>query len=358
MSTSERPRQFRAPRHPRSVTPDERGEFVITGLDPGRYILQVWPQPSPPELSIARTVELVRDHISWFGPKPANTLSVELTEGQTLEVALDADPSRAAPGEPTGALAGVFRWNGSVPADARVFRDGLGSKVELSAIQADGTFRCGGLRPGSLPVEIGDGVETYWEGHVDIVAGQTATLRVVTRTRTVHGRLAFPPGVAPKKPALLYATVKVGSGATARVAERSADGSFRLPDLPVGPVEIEVEDESWSGRLEFDLADGSSPLAVVVPLKLRGRLRGRIAWAGPRPPVVRIRTKVPYGDNGWSYRVRTLGADDTFDFGYLDFDECDVELDADGLEFEVEPHTVRLEPTTHVVIREVSRKAK
>lgn len=231
---------------------NERGEFNLKNLPPGRYGLfatrdRAFSQEQPTDYSEAALAEVVDEDVSG--------LVVKLVRGATITgvVTLDGANSSAVLAKLT---------------ELRIVSGGTASALvpptfAQAHVQADGSFQLTGLRPGKFTLNLGwppvkgftiarvqrDGADQS-EG-IEITAGDHITgVRVIVTygASTIRGQVEFPGG----RPEGGYVHVEAHrtgapAGSQSGYAEVDALGRFVLANLPAGEYELKLfaEDQAF-----------------------------------------------------------------------------------------------------------------
>ncbi|HZT59563.1 MAG TPA: carboxypeptidase regulatory-like domain-containing protein [Pyrinomonadaceae bacterium] len=240
---------------------NERGEFKLNNLPPGRYGLfaardEAFSQQQPTDYSEAALAEIVDEDVSG--------LEVKLVRGATITgvVTLEgaSSPAVLAKLSELSIAAG-----GAAPALAP-------PSFAQAHVQADGSFQLTGLRPGKVTLALGwpqvkgftiarvqrDGVDQV-EG-IDVAAGDhVAGVRVVVTygTSTIRGQVEFPGG-RPEGGYIHVEAYRTGAPANSQsgYAEIDALGRFVLANLPAGEYELRLFAEGQT----FGSAQRPSPV--------------------------------------------------------------------------------------------------
>jgi hypothetical protein len=224
---------------------NERGEFKLTNLPPGRYGLfasrgEAFSQQQPADYSEAALAEVVDEDVSG--------LEVKLARGATITgvVALEGANSPAV-------LAKLAELKIASNAAASALAPPTFAQAQ---VQADGSFQLAGLRPGKVTLHLGwpqvkgfaiarvqrDGVDQA-EG-IEIAAGDQVTgVRVVVTygTSTIRGQVEFPGG-RPEGGYIHVEAHRTGAPVSGQsgYAEVDALGRFVLANLPAGEYELRL----------------------------------------------------------------------------------------------------------------------
>jgi protocatechuate 3,4-dioxygenase beta subunit len=291
-----------------SVT-DDRGEYRVGGLAPGRYYVYLRPRPMPPTRSplLPRTAARPEATETWpplFYPgvrdfASAGTVTVEPGVDatgidfklQTTGVVSVAGSVTGMPAGPSQALTVTIVQAGSV--------QGLGSQHPSNV--SGGRFRFGGLTPGSyvvraegtvggrsylatLPVEVGE--RSIDDFNV-----------VLQRAVDIPGRIRVEGGANPMKNVVLVPrdTTRVMHNAPPR-GEVAPDGTFVLPDVVPGTYALAMYEQPLhiktltfagqpSAHYAIEIPPGSAgPIEIVASTKL-GQISGLVD-GGPGAAVV------------------------------------------------------------------------
>lgn len=254
-----------------SGTSNEKGEFKITGLMPGRYVASATPvnfssgTPSSGDFySDPTSFEISSDDTSGVevkvirGASIAGIVSIEGTNDPTVMTRLSQlmvfantrnpqQGQRQAPGQGGGTTSG---------------------RNSLSGVSPEGIFRIGGLAPGSARVSIGGGgfggqgsgafklirIERNGSpinGDIELTSGeQVAGIRIVVGygSAVIQGRVVVTGGTLPPTARLMVSARSLsaaaatgpggfGGGNSARV---EADGQFRIENLLPGSYEVRL----------------------------------------------------------------------------------------------------------------------
>ncbi len=172
----------------------------------------------------------------------------------------------AADAKPRGPIRIRVEDEGRRPVEgATVIVAGVGREAARRSLVtgADGTVVVDPAPPGGLVLTASaDGRILVTPGALgEADAPAEVTLRLV-KPVTLEGRVAFPPGV--KGPAeVRVATLEDDVLRTGRTRD---DGGFRLPDLPPGPVVVEVTAEGCTpASLTLDLPSAAPVTVTLVP---------------------------------------------------------------------------------------------
>ncbi len=289
-----------------SGTSNEKGEFKITGLMPGRYAASATPvnfssgTPSSGDYySDPTSFEISSDDTSGVevkvirGASIAGIVSIEGTNDPTVMTRLaqlmvfanSRNPQqgqRQAPGQGGGTTSG---------------------RNSMSGVSPEGIFRIGGLAPGSARVSIGGGgfggqggafklirIERNGSpinGDIELTSGeQVAGIRIVVGygSAIIQGRVVVTGGTLPPGARLMVSARSLsaaaatgpggfGGGNSARV---EADGQFRIENLLPGSYEVRL-----TGSL------GGGPGGRGQGGQGRGGQAGTTGQQQPRLPDVR-----------------------------------------------------------------------
>jgi protocatechuate 3,4-dioxygenase beta subunit len=214
------------PTRGRRVVTDARGQFVLDGVAPGSYVVELT-SPAFPKLRAPLA--------------PGRHAEVRLERGGAIALEV-RDAHTAAP------LAGL-----------RVDADGPGERVAAATTSAHGLAELAALAPGAWKLRVR--AEGYISGElrVDVAASRTprevrielsrgATLAGVVRDR--YGRR------------VAGATVTAG-GLTTRT---DADGNFRFTDVPTGAIEVIAEHEAARGTVSLQARPGDEHVTLKIDL--------------------------------------------------------------------------------------------
>ncbi len=287
-------------------TSNEKGEFKITGLMPGRYAASATPlnfssgTPSSGDFySDPTSFEISSDDTSGVevkvirGASIAGIVSIEGSNdptvmgklSQLMVFANSRNPQQAqrqAPGQGVGSTSG---------------------RNSMSGVSPEGIFRIGGLAPGSARVSIGGGgfggqggafklirIERNGSpinGDIELTSGeQVAGIRIVVGygSAVIQGRVVVTGGTLPAGARLMVSARSLsaaaatgqggfGGGNSARV---EADGQFRIENLLPGSYEVRL-----TGSL------GGGPGGRGQGGQGRGGQAGTTGQQQPRLPDVR-----------------------------------------------------------------------
>jgi hypothetical protein len=322
-----------------SAITDDKGEFRLGGLRPGRYRVLARP-PSimqmPPEVRSDGTVEV--RYVQTYYPNAIETkyaARVVVTAGVTVgevEIRLASIPMVRISGRVLG-----------MPKDAQnvvlQFRQGAGSGFSGMRVNADGTFLIWNVNPGKyrLSASTASGAQVTQTAPVEIEVGQSHIDNIVLQTVTpsdIAGQLMFEdeqarPPSAPDQQAPPRLELREPGGATSARADIGADGSFRLtrvqPGLyratPTWPSvyvkSMELGTTAMDGSL-LDLSNGSggAPLTVLLS-SATGEVSGVVK--GESDPLAGARVMLVAEDPDAGFRPATItsGPDGSYGFAGL-----------------------------------------
>jgi len=275
-----------------SVWAHKGGEFRIAGLAPGRYDVEVRPNPPYPTAWV-RDVEAGTEDLSVVlgGERPARvTIDVALSEGKSKETILLT--GRLTPHDQPPAVA-ELPWQatypdplGWPPGVSHLWSGGGGLTDELGWTQ----FGLGPIPENPTTIELDEG--PYWigikaraedgnttfpmgTGLVHVTAGEHRLRFELTPSGSVEGRVTGGPSGRELFAALAHGgkllTLDVRRDEMRSVSELGADGFFRFPLVPVGTLELRIGTREellagrWTHHQELRVARGET-LAVEVEL--------------------------------------------------------------------------------------------
>lgn len=278
--------------------PDAEGRFVVRGLQPNTYSLQV-----------VRSFELVQSGGSLFrfvqNEMLNNSLPSERAQvpaGGVAQVQMETD-ANAVTG-PSGRIAGIATINGMPATDCMVSAR-FGSTRRGVRVGEDGTFTFDALPEGKGTVELqlsavtaGERPPSIWSSAVELKAGDLLSLRIEAETATVEGTVLTVDGTpAPgASVSLNLRDVSDGRGAvpsrrvvmqTQRVVT-DAQGAFRVEFLPAGRWSLVARARGEVGGRailpDVEVLPRASVGGLVLRLEATTRVKGRIEWGAIAHP--------------------------------------------------------------------------
>lgn len=225
-------------------TPSRTGGRLFADVVPGTYVLEQNGQRLGDELVVPAGEGAFL--VPWPGTKLDAPPAADAKPRGPLRIRVE-DEARRPVGGATVIVTGVGREAARrslvTGADGTVVVDPAPSGGLVLTASADGRIL---VTPGAL-------------GEAD--APDEVTLRLV-KPVTLEGRVAFPPGV--KGPAEVR--VATPEDDVLRTGRTRDDGGFRLPDLPPGPVVVEVTAEGCTpASLALDLPSAAPITVTLVP---------------------------------------------------------------------------------------------
>jgi protocatechuate 3,4-dioxygenase beta subunit len=270
-----------------SESTDDQGNFRLSGLDPGTYLLGVSPASSlggiPPAVTYPQTYY------------PGGALSIDAAEhleihaGQNLtglHIALTALPTHTINGivfDESGDAGGRRRYILSVVSGGLVSRGG-------GAVRPDGTFAIRGLPPGDYVIaatsvarggdgdstaSIGTGFATVQLGdsdtNISIEIGRAAEIRGNVMEATgqsaafVGKRLMLQPSQDSSSPRMIPG----GGGSTLGTPPLDSSGSFDFKEVPPGHYHFSLGGQNTQGSVYVKQASCSGRDYTDVPLEVQ-----------------------------------------------------------------------------------------
>lgn len=193
------------------------GSFLIAGVSPGRYALDV---VDPAASAMA-------------GGFRRKTLEVELVNGEVRDVVVDARSDAR--------VRGRLRVSGAAPASptevALCWSDGSGREVSAAEVDLDGGFELTAPRAGTYSLEVRslDGPVFRGAGLVTLRERETRETTIELGQSVISGRVVSKAGGEPVASARIE--IETEQGARWPIVA-NADGTFRVGGLPQGTVRV------------------------------------------------------------------------------------------------------------------------
>ena len=299
---------------------DDRGEFRIAGLAPGRYYVLAesdsdWEKQHHPDVN---NQPAIREQPTWYPSAPDVESSVPITLAAGQQVSgLDI---RLRPGSGSklrirGKLSGFQDIPALQSANQRQFGPGISAqrvstmmeqdKAYGGSIRPDGSFEIAGVPSGTYDIWIRQGfpVSTLL-GHavVQVDDRNLEDLSIdVHPPQTLHGTVLVEGGEAANPPRISIDLEPVDFPGSDRFTAPKEDGSFEFEDLGLGRYRVYVPEpldrRVYLKTLRYgnaESSDGTFTLSSYgVPLELvfstRGaRLSGTVAGKAAMPQVILI----------------------------------------------------------------------
>jgi hypothetical protein len=297
---------------------DERGEFRISALPPGRYYVLAEPDPEwekqhHPE---ADNLAAILEQPTWYPASPdvESSTPITLTAGQQLD-GIEIRLRRGAGSDLRirGKLEGIQeipaplgdpRWAGRQIWARRISSLGMDGESRGGSIQADGSFQIERVSSGDYDIWVGQGFPRTVLGRATVQVGnhdvenvsiELHPLQTLDVTVRIEGdEVVKPPGVA-------IALESVDDPGIDPYPNPKDDGGFKFDGLGLGRYGIYVQEpapkrvylklirygnaESHDGA--FTLASYGVPLELVFST-LGARLSGTVTGKATTPRVVLI----------------------------------------------------------------------
>jgi len=260
-----------------SVSSNSQGEFSLENVTPGKYAILILPVPGVESRADPVTLEVVDQNVTGLLVKTFNGLSISGT------VVVDGKKDNS-----VTAKLSEFRLNAYVQTEGR--NSGFGHS---SPISADGSFRIGGLSPGTANLSLGsqdgrppvnfgilrlelDGVVLPRGVELSADEQQVTGVKVVLRygTGSIRGEVKLENGPLPSGSYLQVWIRKVGDTSSGyRPYMPDLRGRFLIEGIDAGDYELNVNvnvpgREPPRATQTITITDGTvTEVAVTVDLK-------------------------------------------------------------------------------------------
>lgn len=323
---------------PQLVAPDQNGAFVVRGLQPRSYRLEVIASLDA-VTSPGGLFGMVQE--AMFMSNRTNT-EAEVLPGQVARVVLDAAPT--APTGPTGQIVGTVTVDGRLAVGYGVMGWASGKDDNwrrlATKVGQDGRFDLGAVPAGHVNISIssGDGLfgrgDQIWSTSFDLKEGELKDLVIDVQTTAIEGEVVHPDGrPAGRVNVSAHGQHQRTDGSTDSSwhnAQADAEGRFRFERIPEGTYRVEVQafgDQRGRARIEDVIAAAGQPvvglrLQLQATVRIKGRL-DRSVFGNRRPDwvwlsMVKLETRtLPDGSTTLSMDHQDgASVDDTGDFTF------------------------------------------
>lgn len=244
----------------RKVAADADGRFSIGGLGTGPFALRAVHRAAGEEGEVLHKV-YVED------VRPTDELALALAPTLALACDVRDDVGRPVPSFRLRAR----QQDVAIPHAVQAPYEDAGTSVRLAGL-VPGRWQVSASAPGRTPSD---------DLAVVLPHGGAPIAITLTRAGAVAGRVLDPDGrpVAGGEVAV--------EGSSWRTTATEDDGSFRIEDLPAGPLTVVADSDDWapSEELDVELAPGGTVDGLVLELRLGGSLTGEVYAPDGSPAI-------------------------------------------------------------------------
>jgi uncharacterized protein (DUF2141 family) len=313
------------------ATTDEKGQFRIGGLAPGKYRVKAAPENRllPPEIRTDGTVE-AHYIATWYpnSQEAKSSMRVEVPAGVEMN-AIDIHLLRAPIVRISGTVTGLPAGTANVEIE---MRQAGGVMWSMTAVKPDGTFQIWRLDPGKYSISARWDLNgrTLRSAPVDIdVAGSNVEdidLRIIPPFN-ISGQLVFDDERAKPHGLKRLDLANVDDGPAPGAGKMEDDGSFLVQDVHPGRYRVSL---SWkpafvksmrqgSAAIEGDILEvrygGAAPLSVLVS-SAAGEIFGTVSDASG--PVANARVMLVQDEDVWFVDHAITGENGVYHFPDLE----------------------------------------
>ena len=309
---------------PTFTVPDLEGSFLVQGMNPGRYRLQVISSLS----ALTSPGGMVGFVMQQQLLREGTSKSVEIRAGEATLVQLEAIKEPRTITGPAAQVSGTVLVNG-LPAEGFIV-SGRGRRQQGVKVDETGSFDLGRVRAGQLNLRVTDpatmdmrdmGMEGHlWGQRFQVEEGKNLFLDIHLYTGGLSGTVLFASGL-PAAGVRVKAQGRTGGvdnqpvKTSTAFASTDSQGQFTLEGVPAGTYRLEVDAQKQGVGVvpQVEVRAGDLVAGILMSLLDVRRVSGMVdfaAFGDPRPDWVHLQlvpTQRGPGARNKSAMVRSSG---------------------------------------------------